>query len=131
MAEETLVSRTLTTELVRKGREYVDELKRQRYPLRAAFWMITPSDPRWRLVLVSDQVNAVGRLKAYERALKWAQPSARLYWPALISVEDPTDPLIHSVLTNLSDERGHALGEVEIQLQTGAYEPTRLYVYET
>lgn len=46
MAEETLVSRTLTTELVRKGREYVDELKRQRYPLRAAFWMITPSDPR-------------------------------------------------------------------------------------
>jgi hypothetical protein len=130
MAAETLVSRTLTADLVRKGKEYVDELKRQRYPLRAAFWMITPSDPRWRLVLVSDQVTAVGRLKAYERALKWAPPTARLYWPALVSVEDPNDPLIRSVLTNLNDTRGEALGEVEMQLPTSTYEPTRLYVYE-
>jgi len=129
MAEEVLVSRGLTGELIRKGQEYVDELMRQRYPLRAAFWMISPGDPRWRLILVSDQVSAIGRLKASERALKWAQSSARLFWPALISIEDPSDPFIQQVLTNLSDDDAPARGEIEMYL-TSASEPTRLYVYE-
>jgi hypothetical protein len=130
MAEKTLVARALTPDMIDAGEKFVDTLKRNRYSLRAAFWMINPPDESWRLILASDEVNSVGRLKAYERALKWAPSMPRLYWPALVSVEEPNDVVVKNILDALHDNLGPRVGETALNLYTSTFEPTRLYIYE-
>ena len=65
MAKEILVSQYLTDEMIGAGRALVEEVKKSKLQVVAAFWLYFEEAERWRLVLVSKRFNKEGPLTLY------------------------------------------------------------------
>jgi hypothetical protein len=131
MIEKILVTPALLESLVAAGRQLVNGLERNGFPLTAAFWMLDPSEQSWRLLLAADGVLADGLFKAYGKVLDKAPPMAGVYWPSLIRVEDSTRQLIKSVRHAVRSlyAKEHT-GPATVQLKSTSLELVSLYVYK-
>lgn len=67
MAEETLVSGTLTDTMIAAGGSLVRQLDKVGFLVDAAFWMKSPESELWRLVIASPDVRASGPRKTYRK----------------------------------------------------------------
>lgn len=62
-----MYKRILVKELIDEGHRLLEALKKNRFPLKAAFWHYFIEPEEWRLVLVSPVVDRAGPLSAYTR----------------------------------------------------------------
>ncbi|HYM07624.1 MAG TPA: hypothetical protein VEU11_13780 [Terriglobales bacterium] len=76
------------------GRRLVDELRRQDFPITAAFWFYFEEAERWRLVIISPDVQTRGPRDAYRKLVY-----------ALAALHQSGNPV------HLTTERIHLLGE--------------------
>jgi len=76
------------------GRLIVDELRRQNFPITAAFWYYFDEAERWRLVIISPHVQTVGPRDAYRKLVY-----------ALADLHQRGTPV------HITTERIHLLGE--------------------
>lgn len=64
-----MVARTLVNRDIEGGRRLVEELDRNKVPLRAAFWYLVEDRDRYQLVLATSVVDRDGPIKAYKEIL--------------------------------------------------------------
>lgn len=62
-----MYKRILVKELIDEGHRLLEALKKNRFPLKAAFWHYFIEPEEWRLVLVTPVVDRAGPLSAYTR----------------------------------------------------------------
>jgi hypothetical protein len=86
----------LVDEKINAGRAIMDALRRDRFPIAAAFWCRIPESRYWRLVIGSKLINRIGPLEGYRRLHKilhelglWDEFSGS------ISLLSPNDPTFH------------------------------------
>ncbi len=80
--------KTSWVELLSDGRRVVDELRRQNFPIKAAFWYYFEEARQWRLVIISSHVQTEGPRSAYRKlvdALAYLQRSGQ---PVGITIAD-------------------------------------------
>jgi len=76
------------------GRRVVDKLRRQNFPITAAFWFYFEEAERWRLVIISPDVQTRGPRDAYRKLVY-----------ALAALRQSGNPV------QLTTEKIHLLGE--------------------
>jgi hypothetical protein len=54
-------------DLIDEGRKLIEALRREQFPVTAAFWVKLPDSERHRLVIASPVPKELGRLAAYRR----------------------------------------------------------------
>jgi hypothetical protein len=57
----------LVSEQVEMGRRVVEALRKNKFPISAAFWYRMPESGFWRLVIGSSRVDKIGPLEGYRR----------------------------------------------------------------
>ena len=78
------------------GRVVVDELRRDGFPISAAFWCRIPESRYWRLVIGSKLIDRIGPLEGYRR-LHEILRRLKLWdeFSGSISLLSPNDPAFH------------------------------------
>ena len=85
---------TLVEAEISDGGLVVEELRRQQFPITAAFWYYFDEAERWRLVIISRHVQSAGPRDAYRRLVY-----------ALADLHKRGTPV------HITSERIHLLGE--------------------
>jgi len=67
MVEEVVVTRTLTNEMIKAGREITRRLDQAGILVRSAAWWYMPESKTWRLLIASPKVKTDGRTKVYHK----------------------------------------------------------------
>jgi hypothetical protein len=106
MDTTTLVALGLNIE---GGRDLVQELRSEGFPLLAAMWYLEPESDEWQLMLASPLVTEEGTRAAYERVqhalqqIREKHPTLRL---SQTVVRSPQEPLMRAVRTGLKLKPG-------------------------
>ena len=88
-----MYKRLLVKELIDEGYRLLEALKKNRFPLKAAFWHYFIEAEEWRLVLVSPVVDRAGPLSAYTRVQRVLARTKPVYLTLSdISVFGPLSP---------------------------------------
>lgn len=67
MAEDVLVKETLTPDMISAGKALIEELAKQGFNFKAAFWLFESDQFRWRLYLGSAEVDSRGPRFGYDK----------------------------------------------------------------
>jgi hypothetical protein len=67
VAEEVLVGDQLTPEMIQSGAGLVEALDRLGVIVKGAFWLLSPSERAWRLVIATPEVRTVGPKAIYRK----------------------------------------------------------------
>lgn len=132
MAETVLVVTPLLDRLVSAGRELVDALEKDEFPLTAAFWLLDPDEePNWKLFLAADGVRSEGLFKSYGRVLGKAPATPGVFWPSTIRIEDSTRTFIKSVRAAVKAGYSKKFsGGATVHLKSASPVFVNLYVYK-
>jgi hypothetical protein len=86
----------LVDEQINAGRAIVDALRRDHFPISAAFWCRIPESRYWRLVIGSKLIDRIGSLEGYRR-LHEILRRLKLWdeFSGSISLLSPKDPAFH------------------------------------
>lgn len=107
MAEEALVSGTLTDPMIAAGESLIRYLDEVHFLVDAAFWMRSQESDLWRLVIASPEVKSAGPRKAYRRLQGYLNKvEARDLSLASITLLDSTDPLLQLLRTAITTGPG-------------------------
>jgi hypothetical protein len=91
----------------------IDQLKRDTFDVRAAFWLYTSEADQWFLYFVSDVVDQVGTTEAYKIVYRAMRQLPDLWInPFEVKLIGPDDPIAKEVL--------------DFQAKSHARMPTRL-----
>lgn len=97
MAEEVVVTGTLTQEMIVAGANLLRALDQARYVVRGAFWLFLPEENGWRLFLALPEVRVQGPRAIYKklRSLinRLPEPEPRIETKDITVLEDNA-PLI-------------------------------------
>jgi len=93
----------LVEDKIKAGKAIQDELRKDRFPINAAFWYRMPESGYWQLVIGSNRVDQLGPIKSYRQL---HQAVARLRLPSglesdlfgSISLLSPQDPAFKRLL---------------------------------
>ena len=102
----------------------VDQLRRDGFDVKAAFWLYTSEADQWYLYIASDEVDQQGLFEAYKavgRAMRQL-PDLRID-PFQVKLVAPDDPVAKAVIDFLAKRqtrvpariRGTRLGEILIE----------------
>jgi hypothetical protein len=96
MAHETLVTQTLTQQMIDEGAALLRTLDSQGFKTTAALWFYLEPSDTWRLILASPEVQSEGPKHLYERVQKVLGDGSNKIRITLrdISVVPSDDPLI-------------------------------------
>src|SRR5438132_14027159 len=78
MVEGVLVKEALSISQVQAGEELLRRLDANRSDIVAAYWTFNPEVGKWRLELVSPQVESKGPLRFYAQVFWWLDAEPRL-----------------------------------------------------
>ena len=102
----------------------IDQLKRDNFDVKAAFWLYTSESEQWFLYLVSDVVDQKGITEAYKAVYKVMKRLPNLGIDRFeVKLVGPGDPVAKAVIDFLSKQhapvatrvRGTNLGDVYIE----------------
>jgi hypothetical protein len=102
----------------------IDQLKRDTFDVKAAFWLYTSEADQWFLYLVSDVVDQKGITQAYKAVYKAMKRLPNLWIDRFeVKLVGPDDPVAKAVIGFLSKQhaplatrvRGTNLGDVYIE----------------
>ena len=79
-----MLKKILVGELVDEGQRVIDELRRRRLQVRAAFWVELPDTDYWRFVVALPYVNRNGTFETY----KVLREALEAIQPEVLSLED-------------------------------------------
>lgn len=83
----------------------IDQLKRDNFDVKAAFWLYTSEADQWFLYLVSDVVAQQGITEAYIAVYKAMKRLTDLWIdPFEVKLVDPGDPVAKAVINFLSKQ---------------------------
>ena len=83
----------------------IDQLKRDNFDVKAAFWLYTSEADQWFLYLVSDVVAQQGITEAYKAVYKAMKRLTDLWIdPFEVKLVDPGDPVAKAVINFLSEQ---------------------------
>jgi hypothetical protein len=83
----------------------IDQLKRDNFDVKAAFWLYTSEADQWFLYLVSDVVAQQGITEAYKAVYKAMKRLTDLWIdPFEVKLVDPGDPVAKAVINFLSKQ---------------------------
>lgn len=109
MAEEIVVTGTLTQEMIMAGANLLRALDKAKYIVRGAFWLFLPEENGWRLLLALPEVRVQGPKAIYKklRSLisKLPEPEPRIETKDITVLEDNA-PLILLLKTAICTSPG-------------------------
>jgi hypothetical protein len=73
-----MVATVLIDQYIHAGRGLVEMLQQSEFPLQGAFWLYSSESDGWRLVLVTELVDALGTTEAYKRVQDVLDPNGGL-----------------------------------------------------
>jgi hypothetical protein len=112
MANQLVVTQSLTQQMMDAGADLVRTLDSDKLKISAALWFYLESSDTWRLFIASPDVQSQGPKKTYERIQEALGRNVNAVRIALrdISVVPPDDPLIAllrvAIKTGASDVSG-------------------------
>lgn len=69
MAEEILVTESLSDQMIKSGAKLVGRLDASNSEVKSAFWLYSPEERLWKLVIASDLVVSEGPRNFYKRVV--------------------------------------------------------------
>ena len=102
----------------------IDQLRRDNFDVKAAFWLYTSEADQWFLYLVSDVVDQMGITEAYKAVCRAMRQLPDLWInPFEVKLVGPDDPVAKAVIDFLAKRptrrperiRGTRLGNVYIE----------------
>jgi hypothetical protein len=102
----------------------IDELKRDKFDVKAAFWLYTSEADQWFLYLVSDVVDQAGITEAYKIVYRSMRQLTGLWInPFEVKLVGPDDPIAKAVIEMQANMhgplptrvRGSRVGEIYIE----------------
>ena len=107
MAEEALVSGTLTDPMIAAGESLIRYLDEVHFLVDAAFWMRSQESDLWRLIIASPEVKSAGPRKAYRRLQSYLNKAeGRDLSLASITLLDSKDRLLQLLRTAITTGPG-------------------------
>lgn len=101
MAKEVSVTANLSEEMIQAGKVLVEQLKKQKFKIEAAFWWRFDETGAWRFIVASPDVRVEGPRKVYKKLqaiiAKTPEDQVRLSLTD-ISVIDPKESTVTGVL---------------------------------
>ena len=109
--------KTSWVENLSDGRRVVDGLRRQDFPIKAAFWYYFEEARQWRLVIISHHVQTEGPRSAYRKLVYALADLRKSGQPVGIAIEDiqllGEESLIFKHVRDEVNGRGRNQGTVE------------------
>ena len=98
---------TLVDHQIEDGAKLINQLGRDNFDVKAAYWLYTSQSEQWFLYLVSDVVNREGITEAYKRVYKAMRTLTNLWIERFdVKVVSPDDPVAKAIIDSLSKQHG-------------------------
>jgi hypothetical protein len=83
----------LVDQTIKEGLAILDALRKDRFPIAAAFWCRLPESGYWRLVVASKLIDRIGPLEGYKRLHGILDRlGLRAAFSGSVSLLSPSDP---------------------------------------
>src|SRR5438046_6378186 len=102
--------------MIRGGALLTSKLDESGWPVLGAFWLFSPEENRWKLMIVSPEVTTSGPKESYE-AISAALATLQHHFTDLqfITVVAPNHPLVRALATAV--RTGHAIEAIRFSRQ--------------